>query len=62
MVTMVAERGESAVMMIMLISASELHKILAESQRVSHKPKQSKDFVEKFGTRGNVMKNGSKNL
>jgi hypothetical protein len=57
MVNMVADRGVSAKGDDDYVnSASELQKILAESQRVSHKLKQSKDFVEKFGTRGNVMK------
>ncbi len=36
--------------------AAELQKVLAEAQRVANKYNQSKDFVQKYGTRANVMK------
>lgn len=36
--------------------AAELQKILAEAQRVSNKLQQSKDFVQKYGSRAHVMK------
>lgn len=36
--------------------ASELQKLLAESQRVSNKINQSKDFVQKYGSRASIMK------
>jgi FtsZ-binding cell division protein ZapB len=36
--------------------AASLQKILAESQRVVNRTKQSKDFVQKYGSRANVMK------
>jgi len=36
--------------------ASELQKLLAESQRVSNKINQSKDFVQKYGSRAAIMK------
>jgi hypothetical protein len=36
--------------------ASELQKILAEAQRVANKLNQSKDFVQKYGSRAAIMK------
>lgn len=36
--------------------ASELQKILAEAQRVANKLTQSKDFVQKYGSRAAIMK------
>lgn len=36
--------------------ASNLQKILAEAQRVANKLNQSKDFVQKYGTRASIMK------
>lgn len=42
--------------------ASELQKVLAESQRVANQINQSKDFVQKYGTRENVMKKMSQKL
>jgi len=42
--------------------AAELQKILAEAQRVANKYNQSKDFVQKYGTRANVMKKMSQKL
>jgi hypothetical protein len=36
--------------------AAELQKVLAEAQRVANKYNQSKNFVQKYGTRANVMK------
>lgn len=36
--------------------ASDLQKILAESQRIVNKLNQSKDFVQKYGTRAAIMK------
>jgi hypothetical protein len=42
--------------------ASDLQKVLAESQRVGNQMIQNKDFVEKFGSRGNVMKKLSQKL
>ena len=36
--------------------ASELQKVLAEAQRVANKLNQSKDFVQKYGTRASIMK------
>jgi len=36
--------------------ASDLQKVLAEAQRVANKLTQSKDFVQKYGTRANIMK------
>jgi len=37
-------------------NASELQKVLAEAQRMSNKLVQSKDFVQKYGSRANIMK------
>ena len=42
--------------------AAELQKILAEAQRVANKLNQSKDFVQKYGSRANVMKKMSQKL
>ena len=42
--------------------AADLQKILAEAQRVANKYNQSKDFVQKYGTRANVMKKMSQKL
>jgi len=42
--------------------ASDLQKLLAEAQRVANKYNQSKDFVQKYGTRANVMKKMSQKL
>jgi hypothetical protein len=42
--------------------ASDLQKVLAESQRVANQINQNKDFTEKFGSRGNVMKKLSQKL
>lgn len=42
--------------------ASELQKVLAESQRVLNKLAQSKDFVQKYGSRANIMKKMSQKL
>jgi hypothetical protein len=36
--------------------ASELQKVLAEAQRVANKLTQSKDFVQKYGSRASIMK------
>jgi hypothetical protein len=36
--------------------ASELQKVLAEAQRVANKLNQSKDFVQKYGSRAAIMK------
>jgi predicted DNA-binding ArsR family transcriptional regulator len=36
--------------------ASELQKVLAEAQRVANKLNQSKDFVQKYGSRASIMK------
>lgn len=35
---------------------SDLQKVVATAQQVSHKLEQSKDFVQKYGTRANIMK------
>lgn len=42
--------------------AAELQKLLAEAQRVANKLNQSKDFVQKYGSRANVMKKMSQKL
>lgn len=42
--------------------SSQLQKILAESQRVSNKLTQSKDFVQKYGSRAAIMKKMSQKL
>ena len=41
---------------------ADLSKLLADSQRIVNKMSQSKDFVQKYGTRGLVMKKMSQKL
>lgn len=54
----VAAKGEDEYVNL----AAELQKILAEAQRVANKLNQSKDFVQKYGSRANVMKKMSQKL
>lgn len=54
---MIKERGVSAKGDDDYVNcASELQKILAEYQRAENKLNQSKDFVQKYGSRANIMK------
>ena len=54
----VAAKGEDEY----VSSASELQKILADAQRISNKLNQSKDFVQKYGSRHAIMKKMNQKL
>lgn len=54
----VAAKGEDEY----VTSASELQKILADAQRISNKLNQSKDFVQKYGSRHAIMKKMNQKL